>query len=117
MTSGQELQSLIGTLVSNRGVRAEVAALCDWYLPQAKAEVFIGQGADLLDVFDEVREEIASRGQELCLLIEDLVLLHGIDRQLAQALTIPASAQLCRLRAAIAVTSGYLENPFPRYLH
>ena len=65
-------------------------------------------GADLLDVFEDVREEIASRGQELCLLIEDLVLLHGIDRQLAQALTIPASARLCRLRAAIAVTSGYL---------
>ena len=58
-----------------------------------------------------MREEIARRGQELCLLIEDLVLLHGIDRQLAQALTIPASAPLCRLRAAIAVTSGYLSNP------
>lgn len=108
---GQELQGLIATLVANRGMRADIAALCDWYLPQAKAQVFIGRGADLLDVFEGVREEIASRGQELCLLIEDLVLLHGIDRQLAQALTIPASTQLCRLRAAIAVTSGYLNNP------
>jgi len=108
---GQELQGLIAALVANRGMRADLAALCDWYLPQAKAQVFIGRGADLLGVFESVREEIASRGQELCLLIEDLVLLHGIDRQLAQALTIPASAQLCRLRAAIAVTSGYLDNP------
>jgi AAA ATPase domain len=107
---GQELQSLIGSLVSNRGVRADLAALCDWYLPRAKAQVFIGQGANLLDVFEDVRKEIANRGQELCLLIEDLVLLHGIDRQLAQALTIPASARLCRLRAAIAVTSGYLRS-------
>jgi hypothetical protein len=108
---GQELQGLIAALVANRGMRADVAALCDWYLPEAKAQVFIGRGADLLDVFEEVREEIARHGQELCLLIEDLVLLHGIDRQLAQALTIPASARLCRLRAAIAVTSGYLNNP------
>ena len=70
----------------------------------------MGQRTDLLDVFEDVREEIAARGQELCLLIEDLVLLHGIDRQLAQALTIPASARLCKLRAAIAVTSGYLAS-------
>ncbi len=70
----------------------------------------MGQRTDLLDVFEDVRAEIAARGQELCLLIEDLVLLHGIDRQLAQALTIPASARLCKLRAAIAVTSGYLNS-------
>ena len=61
-------------------------------------------------MFENVREEIAARRQELCLLIEDLVLLHGIDKQLAQALTIPASARLCKLRAAIAVTSGYLAS-------
>jgi hypothetical protein len=107
---GPELQSLVGSLVSNRLLRADIAALCDWYLPRAKAEVFMGQGTDLLDVFQDVREEIAARGQELCLLIEDLVLLHGIDKQLAQALTIPASARLCKLRAAIAVTSGYLSS-------
>ena len=70
----------------------------------------MGQATDLLDVFQEVREEIAARRQELCLLIEDLVLLHGIDKQLAQALTIPASTRLCKLRAAIAVTSGYLTS-------
>ena len=106
---GAELLSLVRSL-ANRGLRADIAALCDSYLSRAKAEVFMGQRTDLLDVFEEVREEIASRDQELCLLIEDLVLLHGIDRQLAQALTIPASARLCKLRAAIAVTSGYLQS-------
>lgn len=106
---GPELLGLVRSL-SNRGLRADIAALCDSYLSRAKAEVFMGQRTDLLDVFEDVRAEIAARGQELCLLIEDLVLLHGIDRQLAQALTIPASARLCRLRAAIAVTSGYLNS-------
>lgn len=107
---GSELQNLVGALVSNRSLRADIAALCDSYLPRAKSEVFMGQGTDLLSVFEDVREEIATRGQELCLLIEDLVLLHGIDKQLAHALTIPASARLCKLRAAIAVTSGYLNS-------
>jgi hypothetical protein len=106
---GAELLSLVRSL-SNRALRADIAALCDSYLSRAKAEVFMGHRTNLLDVFEEVREEIASRGRELCLLIEDLVLLHGIDRQLAQALTIPASARLCKLRAAIAVTSGYLSS-------
>jgi len=106
---GPELLGLVRSL-SNRALRADIAALCDSYLSRAKAEVFMGQRTDLLDVFEEVREEIAARGQELCLLIEDLVLLHGIDRQLAQALTIPAFARLCKLRAAIAVTSGYLSS-------
>lgn len=106
---GPELLGLVRTL-SNRALRADIAALCDSYLSRAKAEVFMGQRTDLLEVFEEVREEIAARGQELCLLIEDLVLLHGIDRQLAQALTIPASTRLCKLRAAIAVTSGYLSS-------
>ena len=106
---GAELLSLVRSL-SNRLLRADIAALCDSYLSRAKAEVFMGQRTNLLDVFEEVREEIESRDQELCLLIEDLVLLHGIDKQLAQALTIPASARLCKLRAAIAVTSGYLDS-------
>lgn len=106
--TGQQFQRIIKSLVTNTGLRTDLAALCDAYLPRAKAEVFTGQTTDLLDVFEDVRREIASRGQELCLFVEDLVLLHGIDKQLAQALTIPANKDLCRLRAAIAVTSGYL---------
>ena len=106
--AGPEVQKLVGAVVSNKALRREIAALCDYYLPRAKAEVFTGQSTDLLDVFQDVRREVANNNQELCLFIEDLVLLHGIDKQLAQALTIPASRDLCKLRAAIAVTSGYL---------
>jgi len=106
--TGTHFQQLIDSLRANEGFRSEVAALCDHYLPLAKTEIFTGQTTDLLDVFQDVRRELARRGQELCLYIEDLVLLHGIDKQLAQALTVPADRELCRLRAAIAVTSGYL---------
>jgi len=106
--TGTQFQELIATLRSNMGFRNDVAALCDYYLPRAKADIFTGQATDLVEVFQDVRREVARRGQELCLYIEDLVLLNGIDRQLAQALTVPADRELCRLRAAIAVTSGYL---------
>jgi len=108
--TGQPFQHLIGSLVSHTGLRTEIAALCDSYLPRAKAEVFTGQTTDLLEVFEEVRREIALGKQELCLFIEDLVLLHGIDKQLAQALTVPASKELCKIRAVVAVTSGYLSS-------
>jgi hypothetical protein len=108
--AGPDMQKLVGAVGSNKALRSEIAALCDFYLPRAKAEVFTGQTTDLLDVFQDVRREISDQKHELCLFIEDLVLLHGIDKQLAHALTIPASSDLCKLRTAIAVTSGYLTS-------
>ncbi len=101
---------LVKTVNHSVDVRRDIAALLDHYLARAKAEVFMGQSTDLQMVFEEVRQVVASQGKELCLFIEDLVLLHGIDTQLAQALTIPARSDLCKIRAAIAVTSGYLKD-------
>jgi hypothetical protein len=106
--AGQEILKLVSKVNSSFRLRTEIAALCDSYLERAKAEVFTGPSTDLIEVFEDVRKEIKARGHELCLFIEDLVLLHGIDKQLAQALTIPADRELCKLRAAIAVTNGYL---------
>ena len=110
LDTGAALQSLVKLVVSNGALRRDLALLLDHYLARAKAEVFTGKTTDLLEVFEEVRREVAARGQDLCLFIEDLVLLHGIDTELAQALTIPARKDLCRLRAVIAVTSGYLRD-------
>ncbi|KOX17972.1 hypothetical protein ADK67_37400 [Saccharothrix sp. NRRL B-16348] len=108
--AGRQFQSLVQSVVATKGLRTDIAVLCDSYLERAKAEVFTGPSTDLLEVFEDVRKEIAARNQELCLFVEDLVLLHGIDKQLAQALTVPADSQLCKLRAAIAVTDGYLAS-------
>ncbi|MEU7800671.1 ATP-binding protein [Micromonospora arborensis] len=96
-------------------LRTAAAAVLDYYLPRAIAEVFTGSATDLLQVFEDVRGELARRGHELFLFIEDLVLLHGIDAQLAQALTVPARGDLCRVRAAIAVTSGYLDDRYATF--
>ncbi|MEH0972211.1 ATP-binding protein [Micromonospora sp. CPCC 205546] len=110
-----DFQRKIREFVTNRAFRAAAAAVLDYYLPRAIAEVFTGSASDLLQVFEDVRAELARRGHELVLFIEDLVLLHGIDAQLAQALTVPARANLCRIRAAIAVTSGYLDDRYATF--
>ena len=62
-----------------------------------------------------VRRVLARRKMELVLLVEDLAVLHGIQRQLLEALITPrrresgdgeAGDDLCQIRAAIAVTTG-----------
>jgi hypothetical protein len=112
---GQELFAKVRQVVANAGRRAEVAAIIDHYLPAAIGAVVTGGGTDLLTVFEGVRAELAGRGKELFLFIEDLVLLHGIDGQLAQALTVPARSDLCRIRAVIAVTTGYLGDRYSTF--
>jgi hypothetical protein len=106
--TGEQFQGLIRAFVGSARMRQGAAAILNYHLPRAKAEVFTGRSSDLLEVFEEVRRELAARGKELFLFIEDLVLLHGIDTQLAQALTMPARTDLCPIRAVIAVTSGHL---------
>jgi len=115
LDAGEEFEKRIRDFVSNRSLRAAAAAVIDAYLPRATAEVFTGNSTDLLHVFEDVRGELARRGQELFLFVEDLVLLHGIEAQLAQALTLPARRDLCPIRAAIAVTSGYLDDRYATF--
>lgn len=115
LDAGEEFQKRIRQFVSNKSLRAAAAAILDYYLPRATAEVFTGDSTDLLHVFEDVRGELARRGKELFLFIEELVLLHGIDAQLAQALTLPARTDLCPIRAVIAVTSGYLDDRYATF--
>jgi hypothetical protein len=95
-------------------LRSESVELLNRELASAKAAVFLGSGIDLIAVFDEVRQELARRGLELALYIEDLVLLHGIDRELAQVFTEGRGpdGNRCGMRVAIAVTEGYLSSGF-----
>ena len=64
----------------------------------------------MVELLGDVRRFVASRGQEIVLLIEDFARLQGIDQALLQALLVQHSAQqpdLARLRWALAVTRGY----------
>lgn len=115
LAESDDFQRQIRSLMSNRSLRAAAATVLDFYLPRATAEVFTGSSTDLLHVFEDVRTELARRRQELYLFVEDLVLLHGAEAQLAQALTVPARKNLCRIRAAIAVTSGHLTDRYATF--
>ena len=101
-------------LASSAQLRCEAVEVLNLELRRAKARAILGTGIDLFDVFDEVRRELHNRDLELALFIEDLVLLHGIDYELAQIFTEGRGAEGFRsgMRVAIAVTDGYLASGF-----
>lgn len=107
-------QNAIRDLNANTPLRAAAVGVLNEELATAKKEVFVGSGINLTSVFDEVRKELAKRDLELVLYIEDLVLLHGIDRELAQVFTINRgeNAERCAMRVVIAATQGYLASGF-----
>jgi len=107
-------QHAVRILAGNKPLRNAAVKILNLELARAKASVFIGTGIDLLEVFDEVRKELKNQDLELALYIEDLVVLHGIDLELAQALSVGkgTGGERCGLRTAIAVTDGYLHDGF-----
>jgi hypothetical protein len=107
-------QKAVMKLSASQKLRATAVAALNEELPEAKKAVFIGGAVDLGLVFDEVRRFVSTQGKELVLFIEDLVLLHGIDRELAQAFTVGRGkgAARCAMRVVIAVTDGYLSSGF-----
>lgn len=79
---------------------------------QVAIRSLIGVQTDQLGVlFQRVRLLLGTEGKELILLIEDFSVLQGIQRELLDALLVPAMQQgerrFCPLRTAMAVTDGY----------
>lgn len=67
-------------------------------------------GDRLIGLMTALRRHLRTQGRELVLLIEDFARLQGIDRALLQALLDQGSEDLCKLRWAIAVTTGFFET-------
>ena len=59
-------------------------------LPSAVRRLFITDQVDLVEVFREVRRELSASGKELALFIEDLTVLHGVEREFLDAIIEPA---------------------------
>ena len=82
-------------------------------LPRAVKHVFLSSNIDLVTVFREIRREICSQGKELVLFIEDLTVLHGVEREFLDAIVEPASSpggQLCDLRVLFAITRSHFDG-------
>ena len=112
--AAEPTQEAVMKLSGSQKLRAAAVVALNEELPEAKKAVFIGGAVDLGLVFDEVRRLLSIQEKELVLFIEDLVLLHGIDRELAQAFTVGRGkgAARCAMRVVIAVTDGYLSSGF-----
>mgnify|MGYP002641616782 CR=1 FL=1 len=65
---------------------------------------------DLIELMSDIRTTLYKNGQELILLIEDFAQLQGVDTALLQVLTVEGSGELCNLKWAMAVTTGYFEK-------
>lgn len=69
-------------------------------------------GDRLVGLMEELRRYLASKDRELVLLIEDFARVQGLDRALLQAMIVQGddTNKLCKLRWAIAVTTGFFEQ-------
>ena len=67
-------------------------------------------GDRLIGMMTSLRRHLRRQGRELVLLIEDFARLQGIDRALLQSLLDQGSEDLCKLRWAMAVTTGFFET-------
>lgn len=90
-------------------------------LDRAVARTLSFSGDRVEELMAGLRTHLKSEGKELVLLIEEFARLQGIDRALLQAITSQGDDRQCRIRAAIAVTTGFLatvaETAYMRTTH
>ncbi|BEL10795.1 hypothetical protein Q0Z83_089860 [Actinoplanes sichuanensis] len=83
-------------------------------LPTAVTAAWNIGGGRLQDAMLEVRRQYARQGKEILLLIEDFVVLQGVQRDLLDALIEAGEREgrtvLAPVRTLMAVTSGYFER-------
>ena len=62
------------------------------------------------ELMSQLRIHLKQLGKELVLLVEEFARLQGIDRALLQAITTHGDHNHCKMRSAIAVTTGFFES-------
>lgn len=105
-------RAFLAELMANRGYVPLAVQIINRNLNRAIAQVLNFSGDDLIALMADIRRYLRVQGKELVLLIEDFARLQGMDMALLQALIESAGRnnELCRLRWAMAVTSGYYEQ-------
>ncbi len=98
------------SLVFLDGGLAKAVDILNRSLDVAISRTLSFSGDRLIGLMTALRRHLRKEGRELVLLIEDFARLQGIDRALLQALLDQGSDDLCKLRWAIAVTTGFFET-------
>jgi hypothetical protein len=90
-------------------------------LDTATARTLSFSGDRVEQLMNRLRSHLKQSGRELILLVEEFARLQGIDRALLQAITHHGDAEHCRIRSAIAVTTGFFgsiaETAYMRTTH
>ena len=82
-------------------------------LPAAEKRVAVSSQVDLVEIFREVRRALHSEKRQLALFVEDLTVLHGVEREFLDAIVEPthsADGDMCSLRMIFAVTEGHFDD-------
>lgn len=110
-----EAQEVAGALASDDALPALAARMLNEHLSQAVSTVFGLGGDDLKDILVDLRLDLAQRGQDLLLLIEDFSIFQGIQGGLIDAITLVPTQELpvCPMRVVMAVTTGYFMDQLP----
>ncbi len=106
-------RNLLVQLGSIPTLMSAAVGLINEALPAAVKRVFISSQVNLIEIFREVRRELLGSSKELVLFIEDLTVLHGVEREFLDAIVEPARSpdgELCELRILFAVTDGHFDG-------
>ena len=79
-------------------------------LDRAVARTLSFSGDRVEELMTRLRTYLKSQGKELVLLVEEFARLQGIDRALLQAITSQGDERQCKMRTAIAVTTGFFQS-------
>lgn len=79
-------------------------------LERAIARTLSFSGDRVEALMTALRSHLKTEGKELILLIEEFARLQGIDRALLQAITSHGDERQCKMRTAIAVSTGFFKT-------
>lgn len=79
-------------------------------LDTATSRTLSFSGDRVEELMGRLRAHLKKQGRELILLVEEFARLQGIDRALLQAITTHGDENFCKMRSAIAVTTGFFES-------
>jgi hypothetical protein len=103
--AGEEARSLAETLLSDERQRTLTSDVLNRVSSDALASLVGLKQGNLREAMRSIRRQLRAREQQLLLLIEDLSVSQGVDRELVEALLPEESAEdLCVLRSVVGLT-------------
>ena len=106
-------KKLLSQLAAMPALNDTAVAMINEALPEAEKRIAVSTQVDLVEVFREVRRALHSDGKQLALFVEDLTVLHGVEREFLDAIVEPvrsSDGDMCSLRMIFAVTEGHFDD-------